>query len=98
MIDGKWSHIGRFKGPMLRDLAPPRPVEHHPCAECTQPLYDGACVIVDGGPQVSSEIGADELEHVLCPRTRQHHELDPPLDSGGACRQVYLLVVPESGS
>ena len=22
MIDGKWSHIGRFKGPMLRNLAP----------------------------------------------------------------------------
>jgi hypothetical protein len=21
LIDGKWSHIGRFKGPMLRDLA-----------------------------------------------------------------------------
>jgi hypothetical protein len=25
MIDGKWSHIGRFKGPMLRDLAPRTP-------------------------------------------------------------------------
>jgi hypothetical protein len=29
MIDGKWSHIGRFKGPMLRDLAPRAPYFHN---------------------------------------------------------------------
>jgi cytochrome c peroxidase len=28
MIDGKWSHIGRFKGPMLRNLAPRAPYFH----------------------------------------------------------------------
>jgi cytochrome c peroxidase len=29
MIDGKWSHISRFKGPMLRDLAPRAPYFHN---------------------------------------------------------------------
>jgi hypothetical protein len=29
MISGKWSHIGRFKGPMLRDLAPRAPYFHN---------------------------------------------------------------------
>ena len=29
LIDGKWSHIGRFKGPMLRDLAPRAPYFHN---------------------------------------------------------------------
>ena len=29
MIDGKWNHIGRFKGPMLRDLAPRAPYFHN---------------------------------------------------------------------
>jgi cytochrome c peroxidase len=29
MIDGKWSHIGRFKGPMLRDLAARPPYFHN---------------------------------------------------------------------
>ena len=29
MIDGKWNHIGRFKGPMLRNLAPRAPYFHN---------------------------------------------------------------------
>jgi cytochrome c peroxidase len=29
LIDGKWSHIGRFKGPMLRNLAPRAPYFHN---------------------------------------------------------------------
>jgi len=29
MIDGKWSHIGRFKGPMLRNLAARAPYFHN---------------------------------------------------------------------
>ena len=29
MIDGKWAHIGRFKGPMLRDLAVRAPYFHN---------------------------------------------------------------------
>jgi hypothetical protein len=29
LIDGKWSHIGRFKGPTLRDLAPRAPYFHN---------------------------------------------------------------------
>jgi hypothetical protein len=29
LVDGKWSHIGRFKGPMLRDLAPRAPYFHN---------------------------------------------------------------------
>jgi cytochrome c peroxidase len=33
MIDGKWSHIGRFKGPMLRDLAPRAPYFHNGFAQ-----------------------------------------------------------------
>src|SRR4029077_18132035 len=28
LIDGKWSHIGRFKGPILRDLAVRAPYFH----------------------------------------------------------------------
>jgi cytochrome c peroxidase len=29
LIDGKWAHIGRFKGPTLRDLAPRAPYFHN---------------------------------------------------------------------
>jgi hypothetical protein len=29
LVDGKWAHIGRFKGPMLRDLAPRAPYFHN---------------------------------------------------------------------
>jgi cytochrome c peroxidase len=29
LIDGKWNHIGRFKGPMLRDLAARAPYFHN---------------------------------------------------------------------
>jgi hypothetical protein len=29
LVDGKWSHIGRFKGPMLRDLAARPPYFHN---------------------------------------------------------------------
>jgi cytochrome c peroxidase len=29
LIDGKWAHIGRFKGPMLRNLAPRAPYFHN---------------------------------------------------------------------
>jgi hypothetical protein len=29
LIDGKWNHIGRFKGPILRDLAPRAPYFHN---------------------------------------------------------------------
>jgi cytochrome c peroxidase len=29
MISGKWSHIGRFKGPVLRDLAARAPYFHN---------------------------------------------------------------------
>jgi len=29
MISGKWAHIGRFKGPMLRNLAPRAPYFHN---------------------------------------------------------------------
>jgi len=29
MISGKWAHIGRFKGPMLRNLAPRAPYVHN---------------------------------------------------------------------
>jgi len=29
LISGKWAHIGRFKGPMLRDLAPRAPYFHN---------------------------------------------------------------------
>jgi cytochrome c peroxidase len=29
LVDGKWSHIGRFKGPMLRNLAPRAPYFHN---------------------------------------------------------------------
>ena len=33
LIDGKWSHIGRFKGPMLRNLAPRAPYFHNGMAK-----------------------------------------------------------------
>jgi cytochrome c peroxidase len=33
LIDGKWSHIGRFKGPMLRNLAPRAPYFHNGSAK-----------------------------------------------------------------
>jgi len=29
LIDGKWAHMGRFKGPMLRNLAPRAPYFHN---------------------------------------------------------------------
>jgi hypothetical protein len=29
LVDGKWSHIGRFKGPILRNLAPRAPYFHN---------------------------------------------------------------------
>jgi cytochrome c peroxidase len=29
LIDGKWAHIGRFKGPMLRNLASRAPYFHN---------------------------------------------------------------------
>jgi len=29
LISGKWKHIGRFKGPMLRNLAPRAPYFHN---------------------------------------------------------------------
>jgi cytochrome c peroxidase len=29
LVDGKWAHIGRFKGPILRDLAPRAPYFHN---------------------------------------------------------------------
>ena len=29
LVDGKWRHIGRFKGPILRDLAPRAPYFHN---------------------------------------------------------------------
>jgi cytochrome c peroxidase len=33
LIDGKWSHIGRFKGPMLRNLASHAPYFHNGSAD-----------------------------------------------------------------
>jgi hypothetical protein len=40
MIDGKWSHIGRFKGPMLRDLAPRAPYFHNGFAKDLDAVVD----------------------------------------------------------
>src|SRR6201995_5883478 len=43
MIDGKWAHIGRFKGPMLRDLAPRAPYFHNgfaPDLDAVVDFYD----------------------------------------------------------
>jgi len=43
LIDGKWAHIGRFKGPMLRDLAPRAPYFHNGFAadlEAVVEFYD----------------------------------------------------------
>jgi cytochrome c peroxidase len=40
MIDGKWSHIGRFKGPMLRDLAPRAPYFHNGFAASLDEVVD----------------------------------------------------------
>ncbi len=44
LIDGKWSHIGRFKGPHLRDLAPRAPYFHNGFAkdlDAVVDFYDG---------------------------------------------------------
>ena len=40
MIDGKWSHIGRFKGPMLRNLAPRAPYFHNGSAASLWAVVD----------------------------------------------------------
>ena len=40
MIDGKWNHIGRFKGPMLRDLAPRAPYFHNGFAKDLDAVID----------------------------------------------------------
>jgi len=40
MIDGKWAHIGRFKGPMLRDLAPRAPYFHNGFAKDLDAVVD----------------------------------------------------------
>jgi hypothetical protein len=40
MIDGKWSHIGRFKGPMLRNLAPRAPYFHNGFAKDLDAVVD----------------------------------------------------------
>jgi cytochrome c peroxidase len=40
MIDGKWSHIGRFKGPMLRNLAPRAPYFHNGLAADLDAVVD----------------------------------------------------------
>jgi hypothetical protein len=40
MVDGKWSHIGRFKGPMLRDLAPRAPYFHNGFAKDLDAVVD----------------------------------------------------------
>jgi hypothetical protein len=40
LIDGKWSHIGRFKGPMLRDLAPRAPYFHNGFAKDLDAVVD----------------------------------------------------------
>jgi len=40
LIDGKWSHIGRFKGPMLRNLAPRAPYFHNGFAADLQAVVD----------------------------------------------------------
>jgi hypothetical protein len=40
MISGKWAHIGRFKGPMLRDLAPRAPYFHNGFAKDLTAVVD----------------------------------------------------------
>jgi hypothetical protein len=40
LIDGKWSHIGRFKGPMLRNLAPRAPYFHNGFAKDLDAVID----------------------------------------------------------
>jgi len=40
LIDGKWSHIGRFKGPMLRNLAPRAPYFHNGFAKDLDAVVD----------------------------------------------------------
>ena len=40
LIDGKWSHIGRFKGPMLRNLAARAPYFHNGFAEDLDAVVD----------------------------------------------------------
>jgi hypothetical protein len=43
LIDGKWAHVGRFKGPMLRDLAVRAPYFHNGSAsdlEAVVTFYD----------------------------------------------------------
>ena len=40
LIDGKWSHIGRFKGPILRDLAPRAPYFHNGFAKDLDAVID----------------------------------------------------------
>jgi len=40
MISGKWAHIGRFKGPMLRDLAPRAPYFHNALAADLDAVVD----------------------------------------------------------
>jgi hypothetical protein len=40
LIDGKWSHIGRFKGPMLRNLAPRAPYFHNGFAKDLNAVVD----------------------------------------------------------
>jgi cytochrome c peroxidase len=40
LIDGKLSHIGRFKGPMLRNLAPRAPYFHNGFAKDLDAVVD----------------------------------------------------------
>jgi hypothetical protein len=40
LIDGKWNHIGRFKGPILRDLAPRAPYFHNGFAKDFDAVID----------------------------------------------------------
>src|SRR5262249_9459550 len=40
LIDGKWSHIGRFKGPTLRNLAPRPPYFHNGSADDLAAVVD----------------------------------------------------------
>jgi len=40
MISGKWAHIGRFKGPMLRNLAPRAPYFHNGFAKNLDAVVD----------------------------------------------------------
>src|ERR1044071_5098454 len=40
LIDGKWAHIGRFKGPVLRDLAPRAPYFHNGFAKDLDAVVD----------------------------------------------------------